>query len=65
VRDRGLAPEDADRMIAAQLPAARKRERADVVIENDASLAELEERAAEVWRAIEARARADREGAHA
>jgi dephospho-CoA kinase len=32
---RGLSNEDADRMIAAQMPAERKRSRSDVVIDND------------------------------
>lgn len=34
IRDRGLAPADADAMIAAQLPAERKRARAHHLIEN-------------------------------
>ncbi|PYP35393.1 MAG: dephospho-CoA kinase [Gemmatimonadetes bacterium] len=42
---RGLANEEADRMIAAQMPAERKRSRSDFVIENDGSLAELERQA--------------------
>lgn len=49
VRDRGLTPEEADRMIAAQIPAVEKRPRADLVIENAGSLDELEERARAVW----------------
>ena len=53
VRDRGLTPGEADRMIAAQMPAAEKRPGADRVIENDGSLAELEARAAAVWREIQ------------
>jgi dephospho-CoA kinase len=65
VRHRGLTAEEADRMIAAQLPAADKRARADLVIENDGTLAELEARAAEAWRTIEARAARLGEGAHA
>ena len=43
-------------MIAAQMPSARKRARADIVIDNDGSLAELEERAREAWGEIRARA---------
>src|SRR5256886_9676449 len=39
---RGLATDEADRMIAAQMPAERKRSRSDFVIENDGSLSELE-----------------------
>ncbi len=56
VRGRGLDPEEARRMIAAQMPAELKHARADIVIENTGSLAELEERAREVWREIEMRA---------
>lgn len=58
VRDRGLAPEEADRLIAAQLPAEGKRARSDVVIENAGTLAALERAAWEVWRTIRARAAA-------
>jgi dephospho-CoA kinase len=49
VRDRGLDAEVARRMIAAQMPAERKRERADVVIENSGSVEQLEARARMVW----------------
>lgn len=49
VGDRGLDPEEAGRMIAAQMPSELKRARADVVIENTGSLADLERRAGEVW----------------
>lgn len=44
IRDRGLTAEAADRMIAAQWPAEAKRARADHIIENSGTLAELEER---------------------
>ena len=56
VRDRGLTPEEADRMIAAQMPSAGKRARADLVIDNDGSLAELEGKARAAWADIQARA---------
>ena len=49
VGDRGLDPEEAGRMIAAQMPSELKRARADVVIENTGSLGDLERRAGEVW----------------
>ncbi len=49
VGDRGLDPDEARRMMAAQMPSALKRARADVVIENTGSLADLERRAREVW----------------
>lgn len=56
VRDRGLAPAEAERMIAAQMPSERKRVRADLVIDNSGTLAELRERAATAWREISRRA---------
>ena len=42
---RGLSNEDADRMIAAQMPAERKRAKSDLVIENERSLEQLERQA--------------------
>lgn len=63
VRDRGLDADEAQRMIQAQMPSHAKRARADVVIENTGTLAELEARAAEVWRELEARSRAADRGA--
>jgi dephospho-CoA kinase len=56
VEDRGLSEAEAARMIAAQWPAERKRERADLVIENRGSVSELERRAREVWRVLLTRA---------
>jgi dephospho-CoA kinase len=56
IERRGWTPDEADRLIAAQLPAAPKRARSDYVIDNDADLATLERRAAEVWAALVARA---------
>jgi dephospho-CoA kinase len=56
VRDRALTPDDARAMIAAQMPAARKRPHADFVIDNEGSQAALAAQVDEVWRAIEARA---------
>jgi dephospho-CoA kinase len=53
---RDLAPGDAERMIAIQLPSAAKRARSDYVIDNDADLATLERRARAVWNALLARA---------
>ena len=53
---RGLSGEDADRMLAAQLPSAEKRARSTYVIDNDADPATLERRAREVWQALAARA---------
>ncbi len=56
IRTRGLAPDEADRMIHTQEPAAEKRERADIVIENAGDIATLEERADEAWKELERRA---------
>lgn len=53
---RQLSNEDADRMLAAQMPAERKRPRSEFVIENDGSLAELEARARRVFEALRERA---------
>ncbi|MFO7262277.1 MAG: dephospho-CoA kinase [bacterium] len=55
VRDRGLDPDEARRMIAAQMPAEQKRRRSDIVIENAGTLEELEARAERVWRELERR----------
>ena len=43
--ERGLSTEDADRMIAAQMPSERKRDRSAFVIENAGSLSQLENQA--------------------
>jgi dephospho-CoA kinase len=53
---RGLSNEEADRMIAAQMDAERKRARAHYVIENDGSLDALEAHAHDVF--VELRRRA-------
>lgn len=56
VATRSLKESDARAMIDAQEPAAAKRARAAHVIDNNGTLAELAERAREVWRQIEAAA---------
>jgi dephospho-CoA kinase len=53
---RGLSAEDADRMIAAQMPAARKRPRSQFVIEDAGTLPELEAQARTVMRELRRRA---------
>ena len=53
---RALSEEDAEQMLAAQMPSADKRARSTYVIDNDADRATLERRAAEVWQALLARA---------
>jgi dephospho-CoA kinase len=52
---RDLTPEDADRLLAAQLPADVKRPRSDYVIENDGDMGVLERVARDVWKRLEAR----------
>ncbi len=59
---RGLSNEEADRMIAAQMSAERKRARSQFVIENAGTLAQLEKRAQAVF--AELRKRAARGGVH-
>lgn len=54
IRDRGLAPAEADAMIAAQWPADRKRARAHHVIENDGTLEDLDARVEALWETLEA-----------
>ncbi|HEU4556547.1 MAG TPA: dephospho-CoA kinase [Longimicrobium sp.] len=56
VGDRGMDPEEARRMISAQMPSELKRARADYVIENTGSMADAERRAAEVWSELKRRA---------
>ena len=56
VRRRGLTADEADRLMAAQLPSGPKRTRSDYVIDNVGDLAELERRAAAVWGALLSRA---------
>jgi len=56
IAERALDPDQADRMIAAQQSSAAKRSRSDYVIENAGDRAALGRAAAEVWRALVARA---------
>jgi dephospho-CoA kinase len=60
VRDRGLEPDAAQRMIDAQMPAATKRARADLVIDNHHAREALESAARDAWVALLRRAE-DRE----
>lgn len=57
VRDRGLDPAEAERMIASQMPSERKRPLADIVIDNTGTIAELRAAAADAWAEISRRAR--------
>ena len=53
---RSLSSEEADRMIAAQMPAERKRDKSHFVIENEGSLAALERQARRVFEELRRRA---------
>jgi dephospho-CoA kinase len=57
VGDRGMDPEEARRMIAAQMPSELKRARADFLIANTGTLLELDRRSREVWTELQRRAR--------
>ena len=52
VKERGLRETEAMDMIAAQMPAELKRARADFIIENDGTFAQLERRVNDVWTAL-------------
>lgn len=54
IETRHLSGEQADRIMAAQMPAADKRALADIVIENNGSLEDLEARAVAVWKELQA-----------
>jgi dephospho-CoA kinase len=49
---RGLGEQEARRMIDAQKTSDEKRARADIVIDNEGTLEQLETRAAEAWRQV-------------
>jgi dephospho-CoA kinase len=53
---RGLSNEEVDRLIAAQMPAERKRARSHFVIENGGSLAQLEQHTRQVFEELRRRA---------
>jgi dephospho-CoA kinase len=54
---RGLPEDEADRLLAAQLPSDAKRNRSDVVIDNEGTLEELKRRAWEAWTTIQEQAK--------
>ena len=56
VRDRGMTPEAAQARIDAQLPIEAKRAVADVVIENDGPIEELEPQVRRLWELLSAKA---------
>lgn len=61
VRLRGMTEDDARARMAAQATREKRLEIADVVIDNDVPLEELERRVTDVWAELERRARAARE----
>ncbi|GAA2595728.1 dephospho-CoA kinase [Streptomyces roseoviolaceus] len=62
VRLRGMTEEDARARMAAQATREQRREIADVVIDNDVPLEELERRVKEVWAELARRSHASRPG---
>jgi dephospho-CoA kinase len=58
VRLRGMTEQDARARMAAQASREKRLEIADVVIDNDVPLEELEQRVTDVWADLERRARA-------
>lgn len=56
IQDRGLSAAEADAMIAAQMPADRKRARAQHLIENDGTREELEDKVDALWETLRAEA---------
>jgi dephospho-CoA kinase len=58
VRLRRVLPAEAAALLAGQLPAASKRQRAEFVIDNDGGVEQLRDRAWEVWRKLRSQARA-------
>jgi dephospho-CoA kinase len=58
MRDRGMAERDVQARIAAQLPLEAKAEVADILVDNDETLEDLERRVERVWWDLDAQARA-------
>jgi dephospho-CoA kinase len=49
IRERGLLPDEADRLLDAQLPSGPKRERSHIVLDNDGTREALRAAADDVW----------------
>jgi dephospho-CoA kinase len=58
MRDRGMPERDVQARIAAQLPLEAKAEVADVLVDNEGTLEDLEGQVDRVWRDLDAKARA-------
>jgi dephospho-CoA kinase len=52
IRERGLLPDEADRLMAAQLPSGAKRARSHIVIDNTGSPEALRAAAHDAWRRL-------------
>jgi dephospho-CoA kinase len=52
LRQRGLSDDEVDRLFAAQLPAAAKRPRSDIVLDNQGSVDDLMRAARDAWERI-------------
>jgi dephospho-CoA kinase len=52
LRERGLDPQEIDRLLAAQLPAHVKRDRSDIVLDNGGTLEQLRRAAWDAWQTI-------------
>ncbi|CAM5745166.1 putative Dephospho-CoA kinase [Streptomyces afghaniensis 772] [Streptomyces afghaniensis] len=63
VRLRGMTEEDAHARMAAQATREQRREIADIVIDNDVPLADLERRVKDVWAELARRSQASRPSA--
>lgn len=55
ITHRGLSPDEADKMLRAQIPSEVKRARADIVIDNAGTLEELEVAAQSAWESLRQR----------
>lgn len=53
LEERGMERAEAERMVASQWPSSRKKEASDIVIDNSATLEEVQRRASEVWKILE------------
>ncbi len=53
IEGRDLEPEEARAVAESQMPAGEKRERADLVLDNDSDMTTLERRAWEMWKELE------------
>lgn len=62
VEQRGMPPEEADALLRTQLPAAAKRDRSDVVLENNGTPDDLRRAAWDVWVTLRSRAARDLAG---